>query len=690
MIGFLVFFPILFALTLYPISKKLPSCRQPLFVFASGACLVASVLLAFVIGDAQTHLALGVGLSFSSDAFRSLYCVITSLLWFCTSVFSAEYMRGEEHRNSYVFFSLVTLGGVLGVFLSDSFDTTFVFFEIMSFASFPLVAQERTEGAIKAAKTYLAIAVVSGMLLLTGLFFLYRESGTLHFVALREYYRLHTPSAATFAAGILVLLGFGAKAGMYPLHIWLPKAHPVAPSPASALLSGILTKTGVFGLIALCANVFAYDRVFPLILLSLAVVTMFWGAFLALCSDNLKKTLACSSMSQIGFILTGLSFTVLLGEEGGLAQAGTLLHMANHSLIKLVLFLCAGVVVMNVHSLDLDRIRGYGRKKPLLAVLFAIGALGIMGIPGFNGYVSKTMIHEGITEYISVLSAEGAATAPMRAVEWIFLISGGLTVAYMTKLFICLFVSANKDPVLQAQMDGQNRYMSVASALSVGVGALLIPPIGLFPSFTVRRFIAPAAEFFHTEPLPHTPAFFSFECIGGALISIGIGAAVYGLAVLPKTRVRGYRTLLTSRADLEDVCYRPILIDGTQGFCSRILAPISRLPEFLFIDGTLFLCSYVLRFFALCFDGVILLLSKTVCRPYVYRYTEEPMSVKVGHLIAKWNKRKSAKEYSQNIQTVENSLSAAFAYEYNSFAFAFAMIFLGIVVVLVCVMFLHS
>ena len=132
-----------------------------------------------------------------------------------------------------------------------------------------------------------------------------------------------------------MLFGFGAKAGMFPLHVWLPKAHPVAPAPASALLSGILTKTGVFGVLVVSAEIFRYDEQWGKLILCLGVITMFGGAFLAVFSIDLKRTLACSSMSQIGFILVGTGMTELLGEENALAVRGTILHMVNHSLIKL-------------------------------------------------------------------------------------------------------------------------------------------------------------------------------------------------------------------------------------------------------------------------------------------------------------------------------------------------------------------
>ena len=174
-----------------------------------------------------------------------------------------------------------------------------------------------------------------------------------------------------------MLFGFGAKAGAFPLHIWLPKAHPVAPAPASALLSGILTKTGIFGILILSCHLFIYDRTWGILIFTIGVLTMFGGALLAVFSVDLKRTLACSSMSQIGFIMVGIGILALLSDKNLLsgilsdtvshmedplevlhAVYGTFLHMVNHSLIKLVLFMAAGVIFMNTHALDLNEIRG--------------------------------------------------------------------------------------------------------------------------------------------------------------------------------------------------------------------------------------------------------------------------------------------------------------------------------------------
>ncbi|MCD8021654.1 MAG: hypothetical protein LUF30_01245 [Lachnospiraceae bacterium] len=248
-------------------------------------------------------------------------------------------------------------------------------------------------------------------------------------------------------------------------------------------------------------------------------MTMFVGALLAVFSIDLKRTLACSSMSQIGFILVGVGMQCMLGEENALAVHGTLLHMMNHSMIKLVLFMAAGVVYMNVHALDLNVIRGFGRKKPLLKVIFLIGALAIGGIPCFSGYISKTLLHESILEY-------GGGWL-FRALEYIFLISGGMTVGYMTKLFVAIFVEKNADEQVQAKYDAQKKYMNPLSTFALAGSALVLLIWGLFPHAIMDRAAELGQYFMGLEEFGHVVSYFIWSNLSGGLISIGIGVIVY-------------------------------------------------------------------------------------------------------------------------------------------------------------------
>lgn len=514
----------------------------------------------------------GMGIHFTLDGFRALYGTIAAFMWFMTTLFSKEYFGHYRNRNRYYLFLLLTLGATEGVFFSADFYTTFLFFEIMSFTSYVWVIHDEKPESLRAGGTYLAVAVIGGLIMLMGIFLLYDMTGTLFFADLAELSSFSAENASQlWAAGLCLLFGFGAKAGAFPLHIWLPKAHPVAPAPASALLSGILTKAGMYGILILTSYLFFGSAAWGAMILILGVFTMVIGALLALFSIDLKRTLACSSVSQIGFILVGVGMSGLLSPKNAMALRGSLLHMVNHSLIKLVLFMAAGVIFMNVHKLDLNDVRGFGHKKPLLNYIFLMGALGISGVPFFNGYVSKTLIHESIVEYRHLVTA---AVLPasfdlslMSAIEWIFLLSGGLTAAYMTKLYICLFIEKNADSTVQKKFDDlKGKYMNRTSALALTVSATLLPIAGLLPSIVMDGIADIGQDFLRAENMEKI-AYFSVDNLKGALISLVFGALFYGLIVRPllmkkkeHSEEKYYINQWPAWLDLENLIYRPVLL----------------------------------------------------------------------------------------------------------------------------------
>ena len=503
----------------------------------------------------------GQGLFLKLDGFRLVYCCIALFMWSISLLFSKEYFAHYSHKVRYYSFLLITMFATLGVFLSADLFTLFIFFELMSLSSYVWVAQEETEEALTIGVMYLAVAVIGGMVLLMGLFLLNQAVGTLK---IDELYQAVSKvwgekSGQIYTAGFLMLFGFGAKAGMFPMHFWLPKAHPVAPAPASALLSGILTKCGVFGILILTAEIFVHDLTWGSVILTLGVITMVIGAVLAVFSINLKRTLACSSVSQIGFILVGVGMQCFLGEENALAVRGTFLHMINHSLIKLLLFNAAGVVYMNLHALDFNAVRGFGRKKPFLMAAFMMGALGIGGIPMWNGYVSKTLLHESIVEYIHHLQHLGESVAIFQAIEWTFLISGGLTVAYMLKLFVCLFIE--KHPQKQEAYDEKKDYMSLLSKIVIGIAAMVLPILGMFPGLTMDRLADAGMHFMRSGHLHHQVHYFTWVNLKGGLISIAIGVFVY-FVMIRKVLIKGgkYVDLWPKKVDIEKLFTKAVWI----------------------------------------------------------------------------------------------------------------------------------
>lgn len=543
---------------------------------------------------------MNIGFSFDFSDFHALYACISLFMTLCTTLFAQEYLRHEHHHLRYWTFVTITIAATLGVFLSGDLMTAYVCFEIVSLASYPMVAHEENAPAMRAGRTYITISVIGGMAALMGMFLLYTLTGTFDFEALPAACASCTNPARLAAASGCLLFGFGAKAGMFPLHIWLPEAHPVAPAPASALLSGLLTKVGIYGILVLSVMVMRGNTAWGNLILILGTVTMLLGAVLALLAIDLKRILACSSVSQIGFILIGIGMTVLLGDENAIAVRGTILHMVNHSMFKTVLFLTAGTVVMNLHELNLNKIRGFGRGKPFLAFCFLCGAAGIAGVPMLSGYISKSLLHEAIVEY-----AHLSGLASIHVHEWVFLASGGMTLGYMLKIFVALFIEGPRDKSKAAR-----RYMNPVSRIALLLPALVIAAMGILPGI-VMDFLADLGEGFLGVSEPGLRvAYFSAENLKGAGISLAIGVAVYFLVVrglTMKRRTDGstvYLNLLPDWLSLERKVYRPFVetvLPAVLGFFAGIL---DALPNHLIRIGNAAL-KFLARFFDILPDYLI-------------------------------------------------------------------------------------
>ena len=569
LLAVVVLWPILASIIAYAIGKNINRIKDALVIFVTTTELALTLYMAFTAFGSSFSISI-CAINFELDGFRAIYAVVIALMWFMTSLFSAEYMKSYQNTDRYYFFYLFTLGATMGVFLSADLYTTLLFFEVMSFTSYAWVAHDETDKSLRAANTYLAIAIIGGLVSLMGLFLIYDALGTLKISELYTAAQALSDKTVLYIAGGCMLFGFGAKAGMFPLHVWLPKAHPVAPAPASALLSGILTKTGVYGVLIVSCDILRYDPSWGIAVLVFGVLTMFFGALLALFSTDLKRTLACSSMSQIGFILIAIAMQCLLGQNNAAAASGTVLHMVNHSIIKLDLFMVAGVVYMNTHHLDLNSLRGWGKGKPLLNIAFLLGLLGIAGVPLFNGYISKTLIHDAIIEYAAI---GGAAYT---VVEWLFLISGGITLAYMLKLYICIFIEGEKPE--------KTKYMNKLSTFAILGSALLIPVLGVIPHLTSDKLAVLSESFMHSAHATNDVVYFSLNSLKGALISLIIGAILYLIVVrkLLMKKENGvdiYLDRWPKKLDLEEGLYRPLILKWLPNIFGGIVDFIGNIPE---------------------------------------------------------------------------------------------------------------
>lgn len=612
---FAVFFPFIAAFLVWLVSKK-KAFSANIMIIISVVELIATnfMLVSDMTGGVVQNLALsgvgGLGISFKYIGFKGVFGVLTAVAWFVTFLFSKEYMKNDTNVIRYDIFNLMTLGATMGIFYAADFFTLFFFFEIMSFTSFMWVAHRQTEEAEYAAGTYLGIAIAGGLSILMGLFIVYHQFGTLTFDELQKisFANMEQDKTMLYVAAGCMFAGFGAKASAFPVHVWLSQSYTEAPAPATALLSAILSKTGVFGILLVTVELLPMNGGWGMFVLATGIITMVVGGIRAVLSNNLKTTIAYSSMSQIGFILFGVGMMDLLGElahmweilDGeileevmkayNMAINGTFIYMINHSLAKLVLFLVAGVVFMHVGSYDLNQVRGFGRKKPFLFVCFVLAAAGLSGVPLLNGYVSKTLLHESIVEYMNVL-VQVPDYAPytvdlMKKLELLFLFSGGLTLCYMLKLFVVLFVEKNTDSKQQRQYEETKRYASVTSKIAIGLCALPIPFIGLLPNVVAKAI----ADYGYGITLPGTEqlkehiTYFSLENLKGAFISITVGVVLYFLVVrLVMLQKKGkqmestYVDIFPKWIDLEKYVYRAVFfraIPFVLGITSRILDSI--------------------------------------------------------------------------------------------------------------------
>ncbi|MGI6604425.1 MAG: monovalent cation/H+ antiporter subunit D family protein [Firmicutes bacterium] len=326
------------------------------------------------------------GLSFKVDALGYVLAIVVSFAWLMSSCYALSYMRKEKHGARYWAFSNFTLAGCLGVTFAGDLFSLFVFFELMSLISYMLVIHTETAEALRAGAKYLYLGIIGGLFLLYAIMATYEVSGTLDLEELRSF---TFPDNGVYTLSIFVayVIGFGIKAGMVPLHIWLPDAHPVAPAPASALLSGVLLKMGAYGMARVFLDLFGPEYLrssgWSQIVVLLSVISIIFGSLVAIVQDDLKRRLAYSSISQLGYILLGLGLLTPL------ALHGAILHILNHALMKSCLFLAAGAIIYRTGRHRVSELDNIGRAMPCTLLAFSVAALAMVGIPPLVGFISK-------------------------------------------------------------------------------------------------------------------------------------------------------------------------------------------------------------------------------------------------------------------------------------------------------------
>ncbi len=334
-----------------------------------------------------------VALTLAPDALGRLFGLLVSGVWLLAGIYAFGYMSHEEHKERFFAFYVIALGSLIGICLSGNLPTLYMFYEMMTLLTVPFVIHSGEKKAIDAGLKYLGFSVCGAALSLLGLFYLQGHWVTDLFTAGGVLADAEAFRGGLLAAFFLMLLGFGAKAGLFPLFAWLPTAHPVAPSPASAVLSGLITKMGVLAIIRVIYYQFGMEFLAgswaQTAGLWLAIFTVFMGSMLAYKEKVLKKRLAYSTVSQVSYVLFGLLLLNVSGLEGALLQ------IVFHAFAKNGLFLAAGAVIFYTGHTRVTELRGVGKSLPCTMWAFALCGLSLIGIPPTGGFVSKFALAMG-------------------------------------------------------------------------------------------------------------------------------------------------------------------------------------------------------------------------------------------------------------------------------------------------------
>ena len=435
---YLLLLPILFPfaaallLALHPLRAEGP--RRRFVVTALALELGFAVLCACTAAGPLPVLPLSEELcvTFALDGLGRIFLLLAAFMWLLSGLFAQEYMAHEENLGRYYVFLFLSEGALAALCCAANYLTLYLGFELMTLFSLPLALHTQTEAARRGGFRYLFYSVFGACLGLLGFYTVHTFGSTAAFApgGTLDLARLAGHEGFVITAAFLTVLGFGAKAGLFPLHAWLPAAHPEAPAGASALLSGVITKAGV-----LCAIRVIYYQFGAAFLrgtwaqyawLTLALVTVFLGSMLAYKEKVFKKRLAYSTVSQVAYILFGLALLQPV------AFTGAVLHVVVHSAIKNGLFFTAGAVILKTGQTDVRALRGVGRSMPFTMGCFTVLSLGLVGIPPLGGFASKWLLAEGsLASGIPVFGWLGPA---------VLLVSALLTAGYLFSITVAAFL----------------------------------------------------------------------------------------------------------------------------------------------------------------------------------------------------------------------------------------------------------
>ena len=436
-------------------------------------------IIAYWMGGRVPAGGYAIGIALEVDALSLFFALLVSVAVFVSGVYYIQYMRHDDNEREYYTLFLMLGGGVMGLVLSGDLFNMFIMVEILTFAAVALTAFRNTaRGALEAAFKYLVVGSIGSTCILVGTSMLYAQAHTLNLAQLAQVIpgNLNTATKVAFA---LLFVGFGTKAFIVPFHPLAADAHGAAPASISVMISGVLTKSGIYGIIRLTYFLFQTMNLgtMQFLLVFIGSLSMFICVTMALAQHDFKRLLAFHSISQIGYVLTAVGLCTALGVSAGLY------HAMNHTLFKGLLFLAAGAVLHETGTTDLGKLGGLSRKMPHTTVLFLIGAFSISGIPPFNGFASKWMIYQATYQ-----KAVESGNIGFLLVTIIALVTSVLTLASFVKVSQSVFFG-------QLPKELENvKEVPFGMRFAMGIFALLCVLTGLFPNLVTTYITEPAAR----------------------------------------------------------------------------------------------------------------------------------------------------------------------------------------------------
>ena len=435
--------------------------------------------IAYWMGNRVPAGGYAIGIALEVDALSLFFGLLVSCVVFIACVYSIQYMSHDDNVPQYYTLFLMLAGGVMGLVLSGDLFNMFIMVEILTFAAVALTAFRNTaNGALEAAFKYLVVGCIGSTCILAGTIMLYAQVHTLNLAQMSALIPGNL-STATKVAFALLFIGFCTKAFLVPFHPLAADAHGAAPASISVLISGVLTKSGIYGLIRLSYFLFQSMALgtMQFWLVFLGSVSMFGCVTMALAQHDFKRLLAFHSISQIGYVLASVGLCTAFGISAGLY------HAMNHTLFKGLLFLAAGAVLHETGTTDLGKLGGLSRKMPHTTVLFLIGAFSISGIPPFNGFASKWMIYQATYQKAVETGNIGFLLVTICA-----LVTSTLTLASFVKVTQSVFFG-------QLPKEYENvKEVPFGMRLAMGILAAMCLVTGLLPEAVTRYLTEPAAR----------------------------------------------------------------------------------------------------------------------------------------------------------------------------------------------------